>query len=769
METLISVIVPVYRTEKYLVNCIESIRKQTYTNLEIVLVDDGSDDESGKICDDFAKKDERIKVYHTENHGLSHARNYGIEHSTGDYIAFVDSDDMIHERFMQYLYDLCVQHKADIAQCDFLMIRSLADVLSPQKMEKVWEYSASEILAHSYEGFEAVRYIVAWNKLYKRSAIGTIRFPEGKLHEDAYTTHKIFHNVQKVVVSNQYMYWYLQRDDSIIGKKYDLSRLDSVEASREKMSFFKENDMPEDYYKMSMQHYFNLWQNYKLVESNVDGAEEVLHSLKAEIEDTEKQILAMDEGSLLEKMRAMYPYWDDEKKQHYESIYGSRIKILPSNTFKLPPEILHKYKKIAIYGAGSVGKAFYEQVKQSDSVTVSVWVDNLWNNYVKEGFDVHPVKDLWNADYEVVVIAVLNKATAQEIQTNLVSWGISENKIVWYYPDDRKNQLKSFEEGIKKIKKTDRRCMFLMNTADYGNLGDQAIAANCIAFLKHYFPDYQCEEISGRQWDHCKEEVKKLVSADDVLFIVGGGYMGDLWPLENNRVLEMLNSFPENTAIYFPQTFFFKNEQNMPSLVRKNTYYIHRDKASYSRFAESGNQFLKDGSALYPDMVLYDAVKEEKDPTTRKGILGCLRLDKEKRDYSLNTTIYDYCKEHEIPYRVCDTQLDHSIARADREKELEQMLSLFAGAKLVVTDRLHAMIFAYLTKTPCIALDNVSKKVSGVCVWIKDCTFIRMAERADQVIPLCDELLNSTEEKNEIHLKQTFDQMAADIMKWINR
>ena len=179
----VSIIVPIYDVEKYLLSCIDSILSQTYPYIEIILIDDGSPDQCGNICDKKAIFDDRIRVIHKKNGGLSSARNIGLELATGEYIVFVDSDDTIHERFIEILINLCEQYSCDIAQCDFLVVAedSLKLPLNPQ--QSLLFYSGREALSRLCMGNDNVKYLVPWNKIYRRELFQGIRYPVGRIQD----------------------------------------------------------------------------------------------------------------------------------------------------------------------------------------------------------------------------------------------------------------------------------------------------------------------------------------------------------------------------------------------------------------------------------------------------------------------------------------------------------------------------------------------------------------------------------------------------------
>ena len=225
-NALISVIVPIYNVEKYTNKCVDSLINQTYKNLEIILVDDGSLDNCGNICDSYKKKDSRIKVLHKKNGGLSDARNKGFKISTGEYVTFIDSDDFVSNDYVDYLYNLLKKYNADISIILPQKFNDSKEFVIKNKKEKIKiynPYDAIETMLYQKEFDNA-----AWGKLYSRKIMEGILFPVGKLYEDISTTYKYFLNSSKIVYSNQKKYYYLQRHDSIMGSKFKVKEMDYI-------------------------------------------------------------------------------------------------------------------------------------------------------------------------------------------------------------------------------------------------------------------------------------------------------------------------------------------------------------------------------------------------------------------------------------------------------------------------------------------------------------------------------------------------------------
>ena len=239
MEAKISVIIPIYKVEEYLDRCMESIVNQTYSNLEIIMVDDGSPDNCPKMCDEWAEKDERIIVVHKKNGGLSDARNAGMKVMTGDYVFFVDSDDWIHKDTIRILKQYEEKHNADIVECK-------AQVTSGEVDEDSLE--AGSVETKVYNTAEAMAALLrdhplrqtVWNKLYRRDVVEGILFEVGKYHEDEFWTYQVIDGAEKILYVDVELYYYFQRSDSIMGQAFSIKRLDAVEGRYRRLHLLQE-------------------------------------------------------------------------------------------------------------------------------------------------------------------------------------------------------------------------------------------------------------------------------------------------------------------------------------------------------------------------------------------------------------------------------------------------------------------------------------------------------------------------------------------------
>lgn len=240
MEPLISVVVPVYKVEKYLDRCLTSLTGQTYRNLEILLVDDGSPDQSGEICDRWGSRDSRIRVIHQENRGAGAARNAALDAAQGDYIGFVDSDDYVSPNFYAYLYFM-MDKETDITECGYLETQT-DDAAFDDDLGLSIPYTPREAMEGNIR--DTVFRQLIWNKLYRREVVADIRFPVGTGIDDEYFTYQTLVKARSLVRSDTVLYAYRQQESSIMHSPYSLKRLNGIRAKQQRLSFL-EARMPE--------------------------------------------------------------------------------------------------------------------------------------------------------------------------------------------------------------------------------------------------------------------------------------------------------------------------------------------------------------------------------------------------------------------------------------------------------------------------------------------------------------------------------------------
>lgn len=273
-KDLISVIIPVYNVEKYLAKCVDSVIDQSYKNLEIILVDDGATDSSGRICDEYAARDSRIICIHKKNGGLSDARNTGIEKMTGKYVTFIDSDDYVDKYFIEVLYRNLCENGADISISDFVKVKEKEIPENPDEREKysIICFDHRQSLEALYDDEYKYQFTTAWGKLFTSKLYNQIRFPKGRNYEDTATTHKVLDKSKKVVYTNRTQYFYLTRETSITNcEKY--IKDDVILSSYDRVQYFDEKGYSDLLVKAQIEYIVTLMGVYARLKLESSGAE----------------------------------------------------------------------------------------------------------------------------------------------------------------------------------------------------------------------------------------------------------------------------------------------------------------------------------------------------------------------------------------------------------------------------------------------------------------------------------------------------------------
>ncbi|MEI5907738.1 glycosyltransferase family 2 protein [Bacillus spongiae] len=283
---MVSVVVPIYKVEKYIHRCINSLINQSYKQLEIILVNDGSPDNCGEIVDEYARKDERIKALHKQNGGLSDARNYGMKYVTGGYTIFVDSDDWLEEKMIEELVRCSHELKADLVQSAFYY--SYEDALLFDNRN--YSITSDPLIMNNKEAMlelvknEKVKNF-AWGKLYKTEMIKDLSFKKGVLFEDVFWAHKVIKRVNKLVLIQKPLYHYFQRSDSIVST-YSLRNLDMIEGLKERLQFIEMHypELLNESYKQLLKSHL-IHYNLLLVNRKKDKRGEKRREIRRYIED----------------------------------------------------------------------------------------------------------------------------------------------------------------------------------------------------------------------------------------------------------------------------------------------------------------------------------------------------------------------------------------------------------------------------------------------------------------------------------------------------
>lgn len=381
-NSLISVIVPIYRIDKYLGICIESLINQTYKNLEIILVDDGSPDRCPEICDLYAKKDDRIKVIHKENGGLVSARKAGLLASKGEYVGYVDGDDWVGAGFYEALYTSIITSESDIAcagQSRDLFDRSVHFTNSlPSGIyegEKIKDLYRNMISNGEFYRPGVTTYV--WNKLFKREVLMDAQMNVDdriSIGEDGAVTYPALLKSKRVCITDNCAYHYRQREDSMLKKSESFAN----EAKKLKYLY--------DY----------------LIDFSEKNNNE--YDLRKQINDYVLSICIIRSGGILDKTETEPEF----------TPYGSRI----------------DGKKIVVYSAGTFGQQLMNRFLENSRCDVVGWIDDDYWEYRRCCMDVDPVESITKLDYDYVLIATVDKLLAEKISYRLCDYGLSKEKIL---------------------------------------------------------------------------------------------------------------------------------------------------------------------------------------------------------------------------------------------------------------------------------------------------------------------------------------------------
>lgn len=402
-KELISIIIPVYNVREYLKTAIMSMINQTYKELEIILVDDGSTDGSGELCEQFAEQDQRIKVIHKKNGGLSDARNAGIKSATGEYLAFLDSDDWVDNRFIEYLYKTITIHKADIAQVKYLVLPE--EIHIEENLCNIREQLFGKESFDSAEFNQIINEegVVVWNKLYRKSLFSNIMFPKGCYHEDNYVTYKLFYESKKVVFTEAYLYFYRYRKTGIMGKNPEERFSSAINAYKEKEEYLIEKGY-KNAYRMHIEKYRALLNKY-LTYCSMNANNLISKTV-------------IEENSRIKRLEFVT---NDSKEK----------KSTTTMEYKLPVAEIANRKKIIVYGAGNVGRQYIKQIKDCNGLELIACVDMNWYRVENDIAEIHPISEIFKKSYDCIVIAINNESISNQAIEMLTNFGVDTKKIIW--------------------------------------------------------------------------------------------------------------------------------------------------------------------------------------------------------------------------------------------------------------------------------------------------------------------------------------------------
>lgn len=265
---LVSIIIPIYKIERYIRPCIESVLSQTYRDLEIILIDDGSPDRCPQICDEYANKDPRVKVIHKKNSGLAEARNSGLNVCKGEYIAFVDGDDFIHKRYIEILLQACITQKSAVAIGKFERVPMEID--SSKKISEILDGGKIKCISGQEANYQIYnenwsRMIIAWGKLFHKSLLNGFYFPDVKLHEDEACIYKLLYSAKRVVLVDQLIYFYRYNPNGLMASRYSVDKMTMISILEERKNFYSQKGEQELIIKTINREFFTAVEYYQII------------------------------------------------------------------------------------------------------------------------------------------------------------------------------------------------------------------------------------------------------------------------------------------------------------------------------------------------------------------------------------------------------------------------------------------------------------------------------------------------------------------------
>lgn len=652
--TPISIIIPVYNVADYLDRCVQSCLAQTCQEFEILLVDDGSTDGSGRLCDAWTSRDARIRVIHKANGGLSSARNAGMEQATGKYLYFLDSDDFIDPDLLADCLN-AMENGADLVTFNYRMIDESGATLSQTSFppQTVCLSAPQDRLCFlALDFFDERIGWSAWSRMYRADLVRThgLTFADNAkiFAEDLYFCLRYLLHANTVQTLYGTYYNYLQRSNSIMGTQN--AHLNFGRMNELSKTFRRYLCLQKD--TAYIQKHFALF-HYRILE-NVIRRANLMHPRTVQ----QMRFLLMED----------IPDWDFCRAQFAALRHSHRLLRMIYGTEKM----LHILAQAQFYATGNFTAYQCSEKTLRLRLKGSLLFDPTWR------------QRLW-------------------------SW----------------LRMRFSHRGI-----------YLLGTEDFGNVGDHQIAESILQFLRDHFPGVPIKEVSLSHYESEYSKLKTFLRKKDIIVMPGGGNIGNLYPAAENLRKSVIETWPQNRKIIFPQSIFYaEDDAGRAQLLKDQKLFVPQNHVTLVLREQYSFDFAQKHfscpSLLVPDIVLQQKVHISNGPGAGK-ILLCLRQDAESslssvERLSLQTAAQSQCSS----VRFCDTQQVFSISLRDRPLYCRYFLSLLGSAQLVVTDRLHGVIFSAITGTPCVALANANRKIEGTCRCLQHLPYIYFASTVE--------------------------------------
>ena len=764
----LSIIITAYNSEKYISKCIDSCLRLRGLPIEIVVINDGSTDRTLQIVNEKYAALQNLYVYTTENRGLSAARNYGMKKAKGDYIIFLDSDDWLRADINMILED-----ESSLAELDVLFYNyQYIDEMDGWRLYPEREYpidcgrvfSGEEIMDWSRDNFASGGFAhFAWSGIYNRNFLckHDIHFLDGVLYEDYDFWFKVMLHGRKIRYSNRICYGYRQRRNSIIHSDFSADVLES---------FFKTVRSALSSRNLSYAYLATVGANLELfviyceARTSPHGARSINNEIYAAALKSKHDIIELIDRKyaednldfikmkyrLLSHVILCFGIYDDVLLDKLWALRG-----------RLTGQIMAGMKKwgmddgskcIGLYGSGEQAdiaiNTYHALIGKVEAQCV--YIDSYARSRESKHYNryIINVNDIKNENIDEVIICSSCHEASMRLKME-EKW--PEIKVHSPYKESRYSLMwlfcGNYAEIYLKLKATmGKKRILLLETPEYPNVGDHLIAVAEYEFLREYFPEREIIEITNDEYYFYKCRIERMVADEDILVITGGGFFGSLWRERHfDQALDIMERFPRNKIWAMPQSVYFEDTELGRSYEQKTQQAFARMELKVvcrESFSKKTLHELKINENIYlgPDIAFFH--KHDKLLPRRESIGVFLRNDKEsvleKRSREKIDRIIVYSGLEII---LSSMQYGGNIHKEERDLVVEEKLDEIATYRIVITDQLHCMIACAITKTPCIAFNNVSRKLEGVSEYIRAVPYIRFLHDASYFEEAFNELL----------------------------
>jgi len=760
---LVSFLMPVYNGEKTVARAIESMLNQTYERIEIVILDDGSLDNSHLICCGYAEKDSRIRVYrNSENLGVAKTLNKGLALCEGEYITRMDADDKAMSGMIEKQVKYMQAHRnVGVLASNYITISEATGSITKVALKRGnMKLKCCTLFSTPFANCGTM---LRADMLSRNKA----EYPIHPAEDYAFWAKLM--NLTDFEVLPEILFEIYTSDDNITSSNHAAIRSDSAEISKSTIH----SQLGIDVSEYPDIHFG--WRGNDAVPYDLCGFLEQSSQLLCKLRDANNKIgkfneEVMDEILTLQWRTSIFTasmslLCDDYaafSKADYEKAIESYLSMENS--------------RVVIYSTGNYVSEILNSLQDCFPFEIVGFIDSDVQKHETEfyGKDISPPEKLSEMSYDYVLIG--STIYFDEIKSFLINdLKIEEEKLLNIRVANDIVLRKRRDRYIDRLmlaQSSNKPIAYMFIAPDYGNMGDHAIAEGAHRFFKDI--GYELIEVPLRAQNEFSEVVKHHIRINDLVLIAGGGFFGSLWLGGERPARNVIAEYPDNRIIVLPQTVYW--EDNLITKrelgLTQDIYAGHKDLTLFARdrttFESTQKLYPKTKIMLAPDMALYGNFgRYYSDDNVRKGALLCLKFDKESvLSEEQKQDLLDIARKISLEARNRSTDSYKLIWIEDRTSLLEDLLQDFASAELVITDRLHGCIFAAVTGTPCVVLGAYSHKNKATFEWVKHLPYMRFSENIDSVEALARVVLDEGPGKfDNTPMKVYFDELRNSVNK----